>query len=74
MSQGCPRLRRRKAQQLRVSLRGAGYEECGGAVPDEDQEQAAAAPGLVRDHVNLHIGPAGAQVGYSMRNYFSDSG
>ena len=27
---------RRKAQQLRVSLRGAGYEECG-AVPDEDQ-------------------------------------
>ena len=28
--------RRRKAQQLRVSLRGAGYEECG-AVPDENQ-------------------------------------
>ena len=46
--------RRRKAQQLRVSLRGAGYEECG-AVPDEDQPAAQ----LVWEHVKLHIGPAG---------------
>ena len=35
-------------------MRGAGYEECG-ALPDEDQAAL-----LVREHVKLNIGPAGA--------------
>ena len=55
-------LGRRKAQQLRVGLRGAGYEECG-AVPDEDQP----APVLVHEHVKLHIGPAGCPPGRIVR-------